>query len=97
MPPTSPPSTASLTSPRTLRPNTAPRVLRVNAVDPGYIETPLLAAAPEELLSGLAAKHPLGRLGQPEEFGNVTMFLLSDKANFMTGSYVLVDGDYTAV
>ncbi|GAA5198099.1 SDR family NAD(P)-dependent oxidoreductase [Arthrobacter gyeryongensis] len=71
--------------------------LRVNAIGPGYIDTPLLAAAPKEVLNGLEAKHPLGRLGQPEEIANVTTFLLSDKASFMTGSYVLVDGGYTAV
>ncbi len=64
---------------------------------PGYIDTPLLAAAPKEVVSGLEAKHPLGRLGQAEEIANVTTFLLSDKASFMTGSYVLVDGGYTAV
>jgi NAD(P)-dependent dehydrogenase (short-subunit alcohol dehydrogenase family) len=71
--------------------------LRINAVGPGYIDTPLLAAAPKVVVTGLEAKHPLGRLGQPEEIANVTTFLLSDKASFMTGSYVLVDGGYTAV
>ncbi|MGR0161493.1 SDR family NAD(P)-dependent oxidoreductase [Paenarthrobacter nitroguajacolicus] len=71
--------------------------LRVNAVGPGYIDTPLLSAAPAEVVSGLEAKHPLGRLGTAEEVANVTTFLLSDKASFMTGSYVLVDGGYTAV
>ena len=71
--------------------------LRINAVGPGYIETPLLKTAAPEILNGLEAKHPLGRLGQPEEIANVTTFLLSDKASFMTGSYVLVDGGYTAI
>ncbi|GAA5226053.1 SDR family NAD(P)-dependent oxidoreductase [Paeniglutamicibacter antarcticus] len=71
--------------------------LRINAVGPGYIETPLLAAAPKEVLDGLEAKHPLGRLGQPDEVANLTTFLLSDKASFMTGSYVLIDGGYTAI
>lgn len=71
--------------------------LRINAIGPGYIQTPLLASAPQEVVSGLEAKHPLGRLGQPEEIAKVTTFLLSDQASFMTGSYVLVDGGYTAV
>jgi len=71
--------------------------LRINAIGPGYIETPLLQSAPAEVLNGLEAKHPLGRLGQPEEVANVTTFLLSDKASFMTGAYVLVDGGYTTV
>ncbi|WP_311212604.1 MULTISPECIES: glucose 1-dehydrogenase [unclassified Arthrobacter] len=71
--------------------------LRVNAIGPGYIDTPLLAAAPKEVITGLEAKHPLGRLGTADEIANVTTFLLSDKASFMTGSYVLVDGGYTAV
>nr|WP_271209064.1 glucose 1-dehydrogenase [Rhodococcus wratislaviensis]GLK33516.1 2,5-dichloro-2,5-cyclohexadiene-1,4-diol dehydrogenase [Rhodococcus wratislaviensis] len=71
--------------------------LRVNAIGPGYINTPMMAPAPEEVVTAIKAKHPLGRLGQPEEIANVTTFLLSDKASFMTGSYVRVDGGYTAV
>lgn len=71
--------------------------LRINAIGPGYIETPLLKTAAAAILNGLEAKHPLGRLGQPEEVANVTTFLLSDKASFMTGSYVMVDGGYTTI
>ncbi len=74
-----------------------PQGLRINAIGPGYISTPLLATAPKEVVEGLEAKHPLGRLGRPQEVANVTTFLLSDKASFMTGSYVLVDGGYTTV
>lgn len=71
--------------------------LRVNAAGPGYIDTPLLAGAPAEVKDGLVAKHPLGRLGRPEEIATVIRFLLSDDASFVTGSYYLIDGGYTAV
>ncbi|PPF38283.1 short-chain dehydrogenase [Pseudoclavibacter sp. RFBJ3] len=75
-----------------------PQGLRINAVGPGYISTPLLEKhLSEEQLDALVAKHPLGRLGKAEEVANLTTYLLSDKASFMTGSYVLVDGGYTAV
>lgn len=74
-----------------------PQGLRINAVGPGYIETPLLKNLPEDAYNALQAKHPLGRLGQPEEVANVVTFLLSDEASFMTGSYVLIDGGYTTV
>ena len=75
-----------------------PQGLRINAVGPGYISTPLLEKhLSEEQLEALVAKHPLGRLGKAEEVANLTTYLLSDKASFMTGSYVLVDGGYTAV
>ncbi|WP_353988708.1 SDR family NAD(P)-dependent oxidoreductase [Ruicaihuangia caeni] len=74
-----------------------PQGLRINAIGPGYIDTPLLQSAPAEILTGLKAKHPLGRLGRAEEVASVATFLLSDRASFMTGAYVVVDGGYTTV
>lgn len=72
--------------------------LRINSVGPGYIMTPLLEAnLDESALEGLKGKHSLGRLGTSEEVSNIVQFLLSEDASFVTGSYHLVDGGYTAL
>jgi NAD(P)-dependent dehydrogenase (short-subunit alcohol dehydrogenase family) len=70
--------------------------IRVNAVGPGFIETPLLADMDPEAHAGLVALHPAGRLGTAEEVAGLVLFLLSDKAAFVHGSYHLVDGAYSA-
>ncbi|KAF1694934.1 SDR family NAD(P)-dependent oxidoreductase [Pseudoxanthomonas koreensis] len=74
-----------------------PRGLRINCVGPGYIDTPLLEALPDEQRAALVAKHPLGRLGRAEEVAALVVFLLSAEASFITGGYYLIDGGYTVV
>lgn len=74
----------------------AKKGIRVTAVGPGFIETPLLQGMAKEAHDGLTALHPLGRLGKSEEVAALTLFLLSDAAANITGSYHLVDGGYTA-
>jgi NAD(P)-dependent dehydrogenase (short-subunit alcohol dehydrogenase family) len=71
--------------------------VRINAVGPGFIDTPLLSKNLDaSALAGIAALHPVGRLGRSEEVAALTLFLLSDAASFITGSYHLVDGGYVA-
>jgi NAD(P)-dependent dehydrogenase (short-subunit alcohol dehydrogenase family) len=80
----------------------APHGVRVNAIIPGTIDTPmvrreiLVAASPEEQIKKLAASHPLGRLGRPEEVAAAALFLASDAASFITGSAISVDGGLMA-
>lgn len=75
----------------------APQGVRINSVHPGYIDTPLLNNLPREAYDMLASKHPIGRLGTAAEVAALVLFLLSDRASFITGSQHVVDGAYTAI
>jgi len=70
--------------------------IRVNSVGPGFIETPLLAAASPEIVAGVAGLHPTARLGRAEEVAELVAFLASDRASNTTGAYYVTDGGYTA-
>jgi NAD(P)-dependent dehydrogenase (short-subunit alcohol dehydrogenase family) len=70
--------------------------IRVNAVGPGFIDTPLLNALDAEMKKQLVALHPIGRLGKSEEVAELILWLGSDKSSFVTGSYYPIDGGYLA-
>ncbi|WP_295784163.1 SDR family NAD(P)-dependent oxidoreductase [uncultured Microbacterium sp.] len=71
--------------------------VRTNAVGPGFIDTPLVRASlSPEALTHLEKEHATGRLGTDTEVAALTLFLLSDDASFISGSYHLVDGGYAA-
>jgi len=72
--------------------------VRVNAVAPGYIDTPMTAQIGEmaALKRGFEQLHPMGRFGRPEEIAQAALFLASDRASFVTGAILPVDGGYTA-
>lgn len=66
--------------------------VRVNVVAPGYILTDMLKSVPEDLLEKFSSQTMLKRLGQPEEVADVICFLASDKASYITGSVIEVNG-----
>jgi NAD(P)-dependent dehydrogenase (short-subunit alcohol dehydrogenase family) len=71
--------------------------VRVNAVAPGYVRTPLLDDVfTEEDWADAAAQHPLGRVATPDEIAGFIVYLLSERAAFITGSIQLIDGGFSA-
>jgi 3-oxoacyl-[acyl-carrier protein] reductase len=77
---------------RSLALEVSARGIRVNAVCPGSIDTPMTAGVPAELMAGLEARIPLGRIGAAEDIAATISFLLSDEAAYITGATVPVNG-----
>lgn len=69
-----------------------PDGIRVNAVAPGITKTDMVAALPEQMIAPLIAQIPLRRIGEPEDIANAFVFLASDKASYISGQVLGVDG-----
>lgn len=83
---------------RNLAVEMASKNIRVNCLGPGFTETPLTKTLTDDPSTKkfLEERHPMGRLGRPEEIAYAALFLASDESSFITGSYLPVDGGYTA-
>jgi len=79
---------------RSLAMELAPSGIRVNCVAPGVIDTDMVQVLGSEVLRDLAEQTPLGRLGTPQDIANAVAFLASEKASFITGQVLTVDGAF---
>lgn len=70
--------------------------IKVNAIAPGYVDTPILAMVPDEAKNAMANQLPIGRLGKDVEIASLICYLLSDEASFITGAIISIDGGFTA-
>ncbi|MDA9797837.1 glucose 1-dehydrogenase [Luminiphilus sp.] len=70
--------------------------IRVNSVHPGYIKTPMMAAATDEEGGGAVDVIPLNRMAEPSEVSDLVVFLASDNSSFITGMEHVIDGGMTA-
>lgn len=70
--------------------------IRVNAIAPGYVDTPILSMVPDNIKEAMGTELPIGRLGKDTEIANLICYLLSDDASFITGTIIPIDGGFTA-
>lgn len=70
----------------------AAKGVTVNAIAPGYVETDMVRAVPENVLEKIVRTIPVGRLGQPEDIARSVLFLAADEAGFVTGSTLSING-----
>lgn len=77
--------------------------IRVNSVHPGYIWTPMVEGVGNDFSGGMeafqkqvAALHPLGHIGEPNDIAYGILYLASEESKFVTGSELVIDGGYTA-
>ena len=70
----------------------AAKGITVNAVAPGYVETDMVRAVPQNVLEKIIATIPVGRLGTAEDIAHAVMFLVDDRASFITGSTISING-----
>lgn len=70
----------------------APRGVTVNAIAPGYVETPMTAVLPDKVKEAMLGAIPAGRYGQPEDIANAVSFLCSEDSAYITGQVLSVDG-----
>ena len=83
---------------RNLAIEVAKEKIRVNCLCPGYVETSLIEGmmSDKDVMRELVSRHPIGRLGKPEEIAYAALYLASDESTFVTGAPLVVDGGYTA-
>ncbi len=77
---------------KSLAKEVASRGITVNAIAPGFIKTPMTEKLPQDIVEAYMKLIPLGRPGTPEDVAEIVEFLISDKASYITGQVIRVDG-----
>jgi acetoacetyl-CoA reductase len=72
----------------------AKKGITVNTVSPGYIETDMIGAVPENIRNNIVAQIPVGRFGKPEDVAHVVSFLISEESGFITGANIASNGGH---